>query len=179
MALKSGNSGSCGCSRFDRKHNSDWVALFSQLNNRARQYQRPCELNLGQFIFISGLPCAYCGVKPSNRYHRTMTVDVDGERKRVFDESSPLLYSGIDRVDSSKGYYPGNVLPCCGFCNRAKDDWTVKEFFERLARLGCQLLEADVRSLAELIGQQLLQVEGCVARGRVSKKASHQPTGRH
>lgn len=27
---------------------------------------------------------------------------------------------GLDRVDNSNGYVIGNVVPCCGFCNRIK-----------------------------------------------------------
>ena len=27
---------------------------------------------------------------------------------------------GLDRIDNSKGYVIGNVVPCCGNCNRIK-----------------------------------------------------------
>jgi hypothetical protein len=29
---------------------------------------------------------------------------------------------GMDRMDSSKGYFIGNVVPCCGDCNTMKSD---------------------------------------------------------
>jgi hypothetical protein len=29
---------------------------------------------------------------------------------------------GLDRIDNSKGYELGNVLPCCGDCNRTRGD---------------------------------------------------------
>lgn len=35
---------------------------------------------------------------------------------------------GLDRIDSSKGYVPGNVQPCCKECNRIKSDkYTTEE----------------------------------------------------
>jgi hypothetical protein len=160
MNLKSGNSGSCGCSRFDRKDGTEWRTLLCQLKNRARQYRRSCKLNLEQFVFISQLPCAYCKIEPYNQFFRRVTRDVDGERKRVGDENAVLLYSGIDRVNSSKGYFPGNVLPCCQFCNRAKDDWTVAEFIQRLQRFGlCHVFESEIWSQAARLGDELLSLQ--------------------
>lgn len=32
----------------------------------------------------------------------------------------PIETVGIDRVDSSKGYVPGNMVPCCSMCNFMK-----------------------------------------------------------
>jgi hypothetical protein len=29
---------------------------------------------------------------------------------------------GMDRMDSSRGYFVGNVVPCCGDCNTMKSD---------------------------------------------------------
>ncbi len=36
--------------------------------------------------------------------------------------------TGLDRIDNKKGYVNGNVLPCCGSCNKTRGDrFTVKE----------------------------------------------------
>ena len=35
---------------------------------------------------------------------------------------------GLDRIDSQKGYFIGNVTPCCTRCNKAKNDMSVTEF---------------------------------------------------
>lgn len=55
--------------------------------------------------------CHYCGGSPKNR------------RIRI-----AIKYTGIDRVDSNKGYISGNCVPCCNACNRAKSDMTLDEF---------------------------------------------------
>lgn len=55
------------------------------------------------FVTLISLSCHYCGRPPSNR-----------DRKRV--------YTGIDRVDNTKGYEAGNVVPCCRECNMIKGD---------------------------------------------------------
>lgn len=36
----------------------------------------------------------------------------------------------IDRVDNTKGYIFGNVVPCCDRCNKAKSDLSVSDFEE-------------------------------------------------
>lgn len=49
--------------------------------------------------------------------------------------SKPCVYcgkeiaEGIDRVDSMKGYEKGNVVPCCGICNKMKNNYSL-EFFK-------------------------------------------------
>ena len=36
--------------------------------------------------------------------------------------------TGLDRIDNARGYEVGNVLPCCGDCNRHRQNtWTVEE----------------------------------------------------
>lgn len=40
--------------------------------------------------------------------------------------------AGLDRVDSSKGYTPDNVVPCCLECNSSKRDWPQSVFISRL-----------------------------------------------
>lgn len=57
--------------------------------------------------------CSYCG-KPSGW---------------------PNGRNGIDRVDSSVGYYPQNCVPCCKQCNRGKSNQSKKEFYEWVDRI--------------------------------------------
>lgn len=42
---------------------------------------------------------------------------------------------GIDRIDSSLDYEPGNVVACCSTCNMMKGTKTVKQFIEHCARI--------------------------------------------
>jgi len=40
--------------------------------------------------------------------------------------------SGLDRIDSSKGYLIDNVVKCCKICNQMKNDLGQLEFFEHI-----------------------------------------------
>ena len=43
---------------------------------------------------------------------------------------------GIDRVDSSKGYfYPANVVPACSLCNFVKGDYELNVFMQHLHKV--------------------------------------------
>ena len=72
-------------------------------------------LSQDEFDLITQKPCYYCG-----EYE-----------KRYFDEP----YSGIDRVDSSKGYDIENVLPCCETCNRMKLDYNTSFWLNKMQKI--------------------------------------------
>ncbi len=57
--------------------------------------------------------CHYCGAIPG----RVITC-----------AGGSYSVGGIDRVDSSRGYFPDNVVPCCTVCNIAKLDFSEEEF---------------------------------------------------
>ena len=44
-------------------------------------------------------------------------------------------YSGIDRIDSSVGYEPNNVVSCCKICNYAKSNLTKDDFINWAIRV--------------------------------------------
>jgi hypothetical protein len=76
----------------------------------ARKRGHAFELTLQQFHdAVWGKSCSYCG------------DEVGGY--------------GIDRVDSSRGYYLDNVVPCCLPCNRMKNDSLLDEWYARMERV--------------------------------------------
>jgi 5-methylcytosine-specific restriction endonuclease McrA len=77
------------------------------------------ELTKEDVKFLGTKDCHYCGAPPSNLYRKNHK---GGRRNHV------VRYSGIDRVDSSKGYALDNVVPCCKHCNWAKGSRTQEEF---------------------------------------------------
>ena len=46
-----------------------------------------------------------------------------------------LIKIGIDRVDSSKGYHIGNVVPCCGTCNYMKSSLPREVFLNQCKKI--------------------------------------------
>lgn len=70
--------------------------------------RRPFALSFDDFEALVSAPCWYCGLEPGG---------------------------GIDRVDNSCGYHPGNARPCCKQCNRAKGVLAEAEFLAWIARL--------------------------------------------
>lgn len=42
---------------------------------------------------------------------------------------------GVDRIDSNKGYEVGNVVPCCGICNRMKLNHSTDFFYNHIEKI--------------------------------------------
>lgn len=118
--LLSGHNKSCGCMDAIRRGLVDPVrkaAIYLRRNVKKSAYYRGHEFKLS-VEDVMGLmkDCQYCGRAPKVRKLRI--------GKRFLD----VVAHGIDRVDSDKGYVPGNVVACCTECNLAKNDMTLDEF---------------------------------------------------
>lgn len=62
--------------------------------------------------------------------------DLEQLPQQCFYTATPLTFKpnkfetiSLDRVDSSKGYEPGNVVFCCDIINKMKQESTIEEFF--------------------------------------------------
>lgn len=77
-------------------------------------------LGKGDFIRLIQRSCYYCGASPAT------------ERKVG---TRSFTYSGIERIDNSKGYIRSNMVPCCGNCNRAKSTMTRSEYIQHCKRV--------------------------------------------
>lgn len=106
-----------------RKKDADYFNFkdaFNQVVNKAKTRGKEFGLTLEECINLFKQNCYYCSSPPSNY------------KKRRDAENSVTQYQGIDRIDSSKGYYPDNVLPCCKHCNSAKLERTIDEFYTHI-----------------------------------------------
>ena len=120
-SLRSKNTESCGCLRVERAIERNALPPGVSAQRRAidvmkRNAKNRCikwELTDEQTINLMAQPCDYCGQSPSN---------LSSARTGTFN------YSGIDRVDSSRGYVLGNVVPCCFVCNNAKRTMSKEAF---------------------------------------------------
>lgn len=94
------------------------LQTFCAIRNHALRRGREWGLEFNDWVKISSQDCRYCGQAPSN------VLAVYGH-----------TYSGIDRVDSSKGYHIENCVPCCKICNRAKSDMGKDDFYSWVRRV--------------------------------------------
>lgn len=123
--LRSGKKQSCGCLRKERLAQANTkdigVAAFNQVisgyKKNAAKRGMTFDLTEEHAKQIMLRPCAYCGRQPKQVLGKNFT-------------SGSFTYNGIDRIDSTKSYVIGNVVPCCGICNRAKHSMSYSEFME-------------------------------------------------
>jgi len=78
-------------------------ARFLIGKRNAKQRHKIYMLSFKEYKSLIADPCVYCGCKIETGH-------------------------GLDRMDNKKGYIFGNVVSCCGNCNRHKSfDWTYEE----------------------------------------------------
>ena len=95
------------------KRGSRITQVFNEIRGKAVQRGKEWNLTHEDLLQLVRGPCFYC--RGESRW--------------------PSGYTGIDRVDNSRGYEPGNVVGCCKHCNSAKGSRTVDEFREWAFRL--------------------------------------------
>ena len=130
---------SCGCLRKeayaqfgdlvrDRNSKPPGVAaendLWGSYVARAKKFKRPMTITKEAFLGLCAQDCHYCGVPPVQ-----IMAQHAGRNGGVF------WFNGIDRKDSSGGYEPGNVLPCCEICNKAKRGMDYDRFLRWVKQL--------------------------------------------
>lgn len=116
--LRKKQTRSCGC--LNLRITADGIArILKKYQVGAERRKLSFDLSLERFTELIKKDCDYCGAVPNQ------TIRV-GHRLSKFHPS--FKYNGIDRVDTSKGYIEGNVVPCCGACNRAKARLSCGEF---------------------------------------------------
>jgi hypothetical protein len=93
--------------------------VFRKYKYRARKRGRRWAISFKLFRHLISQLCFYCSAPPSNK-------------------DRACTYTGIDRVDSYKGYLVSNVLPCCGKCNGIKSN---KLSFEEMVVIGRAIRE--------------------------------------
>lgn len=96
---------------------------YSDRKNRAIKQSRTYNLSFEEFYEIAKRNCFYCGSEPSNC------------NKALTPWAQDFIYNGLDRVDSSRGYEPDNVVACCWKCNYMKRDLSVFDFFSHIEKI--------------------------------------------
>lgn len=88
--------------------------LFRRYINSAKKRNIQFSLTEQEFYAIIRKPCRYCGKFRCSRNEHTKEVHTK--------------FNGVDRLDNSKGYTTENSVPCCSYCNQAKNNRNEEEF---------------------------------------------------
>lgn len=119
--LVSGKTRSCGCLALETRRIEYGLSALNKVFNSYKQHAKrrgyEWQLTKEEFKELTQQPCKYCGKIPSNYC---------GENAQC--KNGGYTYTGLDRVNNTRGYLLSNVVPCCGTCNRAKDTQTEEEF---------------------------------------------------
>ena len=107
--------------KLKRKFENDaFERLYRTYKNKAKYRNLSFTLTKEEFKNITINNCFYCNVSPSNICKERLTS---------------YKYSGIDRIDNTKGYHLNNCKPCCKQCNIAKNNMNIKDFKQWILRL--------------------------------------------
>lgn len=91
--------------------------VYNQYRGNAKQRKIPFALSKEEFWAVVFKDCYYC----------TSVASTPTSNAKM-----PLMYSGIDRINNTKGYTVDNVVPCCKWCNIAKVDKSLEYFLSKI-----------------------------------------------
>lgn len=96
-------------------------AVFHRYKQSAKRRGIVFELSEREVFDLIVQDCTYCGLPPSTDIKLSAHPD--------------FRYTGIDRVDNTRGYEKGNVVPCCETCNTSKRTMSVEEWRAWITRV--------------------------------------------
>lgn len=94
--------------------------LFNKYRRSARTRGIVFLLTRADMARLVSSPCVYCG--------REKTSVLTHHAKAWRTPDQVFHYSGVDRVDNTRGYEADNAVSCCWMCNRAKQSASVEEW---------------------------------------------------
>ena len=107
-------------------------SIYSDYKSNAKIRNKDFDLPKEYAFQLMQQNCYYCGLIPSNKIQK---------------RSHSIVYSGIDRLDNSKGYSVNNCVPCCSMCNIAKNNNTTEQFYAWINRLYSYNVQRSERKL--------------------------------
>jgi len=128
-ALRCGHRKSCGECDIQKPMNelAAYKKHYGVTKQGAKMRKLEFVLSFDEFMVITKQPCAYCGKSDCDSY-RALS-------RRGVDSDIISTGNGVDRIDSAKGYVPGNMVSCCNMCNRMKSNFGVDEFLDKVKEI--------------------------------------------
>ena len=122
---------SCGCrcpfplsngvSEVTAKYGSPFNRLRSEYIFNAERRGYVWRLTDEQFYNLVIDDCFYCGSEPVLSSHSIATIK--------------FYANGVDRLDSSEGYFIDNCVPCCPDCNYFKNKFPYDKFISLITKI--------------------------------------------
>ena len=138
-SLTSRDTRSCGCLKKDVMNarckfgKPGRSRLWGQYRRDAAKRNIAFLVTPEKFFELVESDCYYCGVSLSNEIKIYSMLRRGGSLVR--EQISSYVYNGIDRVDPTRGYVEGNLVPCCRQCNVAKWNMPQQEFYDWIERI--------------------------------------------
>lgn len=94
------------------------------------------DFDLKTFYQLSQLNCYYCGSGPLNLCNRAKQK---GRASEYAISTGNFKYNGLDRIDPTLPHLYSNIIPACRFCNFAKNNLSISEFYDWIERIKINL----------------------------------------
>lgn len=94
-------------------------SLYYNYKSRAKRFDMPFNLTKMFFRKLTKQNCYYCGNEPNQIIQQP-------------NQNGYYQYSGIDRLDNTKGYTVDNCVSCCKICNYMKKAYSVNDFYAHI-----------------------------------------------
>jgi hypothetical protein len=132
-SLLSGLYVSCGCYRLEMcppprqqvrlpPGEACFRALLKSYKRQSPSRSLAWKITDDEFAALTKGCCFYCSSEPKAVWRLTKC-------------RSTYTYNGVDRLDNSLGYISGNVVSCCGRCNRMKSNVHILLFLQHINKI--------------------------------------------
>jgi len=88
-------------------------------------HKNDTDMTVDEYYSISQMNCFYCNILPNNIFNRAKT---DKKSSVQAKETGNYIYNGIDRINTNYPHNKNNVVPCCCWCNWAKNKLALPKF---------------------------------------------------
>jgi hypothetical protein len=123
-SLINGLTHSCGCllHKGIGYGEASFNAIYENYKRKAKSRGFSFNIEKDMFRELISRKCFYCGNEPSNT-------------GKLHGVNGGYIHNGLDRINSSIGYFLENVVACCWQCNKAKNNTNQKDFIDWIVRV--------------------------------------------